>query len=51
MADYLLAEEKDLIYLPEELLSYAAGAQVACGLDLQLLSRHTAELSIGSRLG
>jgi threonine dehydrogenase-like Zn-dependent dehydrogenase len=30
MADYLLAEEKDLIYLPEE-LSYADGAQVACG--------------------
>ncbi len=30
MADYLLAEEKDLITLPEE-LSYADGAQVACG--------------------
>ena len=30
MAEYLLAEEKDLIYLPEE-LSYADGAQVACG--------------------
>ena len=30
MADYLLAEEKDLIYLPPE-LSYADGAQVACG--------------------
>jgi len=30
MADYLLAEEKDLIYLPDE-LSYADGAQVACG--------------------
>ena len=30
MADYLLAEEKDLIYLPGE-LSYADGAQVACG--------------------
>ena len=30
MADYLLAEEKDLIHLPEE-LSYADGAQVACG--------------------
>jgi threonine dehydrogenase-like Zn-dependent dehydrogenase len=30
MADYLLAEEKDLIELPEE-LSYADGAQVACG--------------------
>jgi threonine dehydrogenase-like Zn-dependent dehydrogenase len=30
MADYLLAEEKDLIRLPEE-LSYADGAQVACG--------------------
>jgi threonine dehydrogenase-like Zn-dependent dehydrogenase len=30
MADYLLAEEKDLIDLPEE-LSYADGAQVACG--------------------
>jgi threonine dehydrogenase-like Zn-dependent dehydrogenase len=30
MADYLLAEEKDLIYLPQE-LSYADGAQVACG--------------------
>ena len=30
MADFLLAEEKDLIYLPDE-LSYADGAQVACG--------------------
>ena len=30
MADFLLAEEKDLIYLPDE-LSYANGAQVACG--------------------
>jgi len=30
MADFLLAEEKDLIYLPGE-LSYADGAQVACG--------------------
>ncbi len=30
MADYLLAEEKDLIALPAE-LSYADGAQVACG--------------------
>jgi threonine dehydrogenase-like Zn-dependent dehydrogenase len=30
MAGYLLAEEKDLILLPEE-LSYADGAQVACG--------------------
>jgi threonine dehydrogenase-like Zn-dependent dehydrogenase len=30
MADYLVAEEKDLIFLPEE-LSYADGAQVACG--------------------
>jgi len=30
MADYLLAEEKDLIYLPAE-LTYADGAQVACG--------------------
>ena len=30
MADYLLAEEKDLIYLPGE-LTYADGAQVACG--------------------
>ena len=30
MADYLLAEEKDLINLPEE-LSYADGAQAACG--------------------
>ena len=30
MADYLLTEEKDLIYLPDE-LSYADGAQVACG--------------------
>jgi threonine dehydrogenase-like Zn-dependent dehydrogenase len=30
MADFLLAEEKDLIYLPPE-LSYADGAQVACG--------------------
>ena len=30
MAEYLLAEEKDLIHLPAE-LSYADGAQVACG--------------------
>ena len=30
MADYLLCEEKDLIALPPE-LSYADGAQVACG--------------------
>ena len=30
MADYLVAEEKDLIALPDE-LSYADGAQVACG--------------------
>ncbi len=30
MADYMLAEEKDLIALPDA-LSYADGAQVACG--------------------
>jgi threonine dehydrogenase-like Zn-dependent dehydrogenase len=30
MADFLLAEEKDLVQLPDE-LSYADGAQVACG--------------------
>src|SRR4029077_7299785 len=30
MAEYMLAEEKDLIALPQE-LSYADGAQVACG--------------------
>ncbi|MCH2036576.1 MAG: zinc-binding dehydrogenase [Puniceicoccaceae bacterium] len=30
MAGYMIAEEKDLIYLPDE-LSYADGAQVACG--------------------
>jgi threonine dehydrogenase-like Zn-dependent dehydrogenase len=30
MAAYLLAEEKDLVHLPDE-LSYADGAQVACG--------------------
>ncbi len=30
MAEYLLAEEKDLVALPEE-LSYTDGAQVACG--------------------
>jgi threonine dehydrogenase-like Zn-dependent dehydrogenase len=30
MAGFLLAEEKDLIHLPDE-LSYADGAQVACG--------------------
>ena len=30
MADYLLAEEKDLCLLPDE-LTYADGAQVACG--------------------
>lgn len=30
MAEYMLAEEKDLIHLPDE-LSYVDGAQVACG--------------------
>lgn len=30
MAPYILAEEKDLVHLPDE-LSYADGAQVACG--------------------
>lgn len=30
MADYILAEEKDLVALPDE-LSYSDGAQVACG--------------------
>ena len=30
MAEYLLAEEKDLVLLPEE-LTYSDGAQVACG--------------------
>jgi threonine dehydrogenase-like Zn-dependent dehydrogenase len=30
MAEYMIAEEKDLIALPDE-LSYADGAQVACG--------------------
>jgi threonine dehydrogenase-like Zn-dependent dehydrogenase len=30
MADYMVAEEKDLIMLPDQ-LSYADGAQVACG--------------------
>lgn len=30
MADYMIAEEKDLIALPDE-LSYVDGAQVACG--------------------
>jgi threonine dehydrogenase-like Zn-dependent dehydrogenase len=30
MADYLLAEEKDLVHLPDQ-LSYSDGAQVACG--------------------
>lgn len=30
MAEYLLAEEKDLIHLPDQ-LTYADGAQVACG--------------------
>jgi len=30
MAEYLLAEEKDLIHLPDE-LTYSDGAQVACG--------------------
>jgi threonine dehydrogenase-like Zn-dependent dehydrogenase len=30
MAEYLLAEDKDLVYLPDE-LSYSDGAQVACG--------------------
>jgi threonine dehydrogenase-like Zn-dependent dehydrogenase len=31
MADYMIAEEKDLVLLPDE-LSYTDGAQVACGL-------------------
>ncbi len=30
MAEYLLAEEKDRVYLPEQ-LTYSDGAQVACG--------------------
>jgi len=30
MAEYILAEEKDLVFLPDE-LSYSDGAQVACG--------------------
>ncbi len=30
MADYILAEEKDLVLLPDE-LTYSDGAQVACG--------------------
>ncbi len=30
MAEYMIAEEKDLIHLPDE-LSYVDGAQVACG--------------------
>ena len=30
MAEYLLAEEKDLVFLPHE-LSYSDGAQIACG--------------------
>jgi threonine dehydrogenase-like Zn-dependent dehydrogenase len=30
MAEYMIAEEKDLIYLPDQ-LTYADGAQVACG--------------------
>ncbi len=30
MAEYLLAEEKDLVHLPDQ-LSYSDGAQIACG--------------------
>ena len=30
MAEFMLAEEKDLVYLPEQ-LTYSDGAQVACG--------------------
>ncbi len=30
MAEYLLADEKDLVYIPEQ-LTYSDGAQVACG--------------------
>ncbi len=30
MSEYLLADEKDLVLLPDS-LSYADGAQVACG--------------------
>jgi threonine dehydrogenase-like Zn-dependent dehydrogenase len=30
MAEYMLCDEKDLVYLPDE-LTYADGAQVACG--------------------
>jgi len=30
MAEYILAEEKDLVYLPDE-LTYTDGAQIACG--------------------
>src|SRR5512136_12851 len=30
MAEFMLAEEKDLVFLPDQ-LSYSDGAQVACG--------------------
>jgi D-arabinose 1-dehydrogenase-like Zn-dependent alcohol dehydrogenase len=30
MAEYIMAEEKDLVLLPDE-LTYTDGAQVACG--------------------
>jgi threonine dehydrogenase-like Zn-dependent dehydrogenase len=38
MAEYLLAEEKDLVYLPNE-LSYSDGAQVACGFVYEGLEK------------
>ncbi len=55
MAEYLLAEEKDLIWLPNE-LSYADGAQVACrfgtayeGLQKIGISGNDAVLITGTR--
>ena len=44
MAEFLLAEEKDLIYLPDE-LTYLDGAQVACGFGTVYEALHKIGIS------
>jgi len=45
MAEYILAEEKDLVHLPD-LLSYSDGAQVACGFGaiVAAIKEHNSDL-------
>ncbi|MCD8138710.1 MAG: zinc-binding dehydrogenase [Planctomycetaceae bacterium] len=44
MAEYMLAEEKDLVFLPNE-LTYADGAQVACGFGTVYEAMHKIGIS------